>query len=266
MIKIDEANENVPCVSIIVTTFNRVRFLRETLDTILAQSFSDFELIVVDNMSVDETSEVISRLSDSRIQYFKNPNYGVIAVNRNYGIRKARGRYVAFCDDDDLWFPNKLKLQVDLLERNQAIALCYTNAESFIGTGDTISHLMIRRSVNKHHFFQLLRGNFIPNSSVLLRRNIFFELGFLNEDPDIREDYDMWLRIARRYSIAGLSLALIKYRIHLLNAAGNRASETLRAIRTASSIMKSFHIPLLIAWPSIAFQYAKYIIYRLSNK
>jgi len=91
-----------PCVSVIVTTFKRVKLLSETLDSILAQTFTDFELIVVDNISEDGTREYVTGIADSRVRYFRNANHGVIAVNRNYGIRQSEGKYIAFCDDDDL--------------------------------------------------------------------------------------------------------------------------------------------------------------------
>lgn len=263
MINLHEKNVGVPQVSIIVTTYNRVAFLKKTVDSILAQSFIDFELIIVDNMSVDETSKFILDITDSRIKYFKNPNFGVIAVNRNYGINEAKGMYIAFCDDDDLWLPNKLKLQVDFLQKNNTMALCYTNAESFSGEKETISKMMVRRIVKKHHFIQLLRGNFIPNSSVLLRRKIFLELGLLNENPSLREDYEMWLRVANKYPIGGINLALIKYRYHLNNIASNRAIETLRAIRTVRATTATLDIPIYVTLPSIAFQYIKYFIYKI---
>ena len=85
-----------PCVSVIVTTYKRVKLLQETLESILSQSFTDFELIVVDNMSEDGTQQFIAGIADPRIRYFRNPNHGIIAANRNFGIRQAEGRYVAF--------------------------------------------------------------------------------------------------------------------------------------------------------------------------
>lgn len=258
-------NIEKPSVSVIVTTYNRLNLLPETLFSILSQTFNDFELIIVDNMSMDGTSEYVASLTDPRIRYFRNPNHGIIAVNRNYGIRQAIGRYIAFCDDDDLWMLDKLSKQVALLETTPKLALCYTNAESFVGK-KILSARMISRVVHQHHFWQLLRGNFIPNSSVLIRSNVFQKVGLLSESPDLREDYEMCLRIAHKHEIAGIDEPLIRYRVHVGNVAGNRVSETLRAIRTVKSVIRLLCIPWYIAIPNVAFQYLKCFFYKFTSR
>lgn len=251
-----------PHVSVIVTTFNRVELLSETIDSILRQDYLDFEIIIVDNMSHDDTEKYIASLEDLRIRYFRNPNYGVVAVNRNYGIERAKGGLIAFCDDDDLWLPEKLREQVVYMERHPNVALCYTNAESFIGER-VIEKQRIRRCIRNHHFFQLLRGNYIPNSSVLIRSQVFQSLGQLTTDPTLREDYEMWLRIAKYYSLAGLDASLIRYRIHPNNTAHNRAAETLRSIRTVKSIVKILDVSTLVVQINITFQFFKYCFYSI---
>lgn len=253
-----------PCVSIIVTTFNRRELLAETINSILLQTFADFELIVVDNMSEDGTKEYICGISDCRIKYFRNPNDGVIAVNRNFGIQRARGVYIAFCDDDDLWLPTKLDQQVFLLTKNTDVALCYTQAESFLD-GKTVAPRMNRRYVYRNHFSALLRGNYFPNSSVIVRCFIFKELGLLTENPSLREDYEMWLRIAKYYTLMGIEASLIRYRMHSSNIAGNRAQETLRAIRTVRSVCNLLNLPFYLVWPNVVLQYLKYIFYRFQR-
>ena len=261
MSDLNRPNGDAPLVSIIVTTFNRVNLLAKTLDSILAQSCRDFELIVVDNMSEDGTAAFVASINDTRVLYYGNSNNGVIAINRNYGISRAKGHYVAFCDDDDLWLPDKLKTQIDILTKNPAIALCYSNAESFDNNG-TISQQMFRRLVNKNHFFHLLQGNYIPNSSVLILRTVFLELGLLSENTIIREDYDMWLRVSNTYPIIGVNAPLIRYRVHPGNAAGNRAVETLRAIRTLKSVTNVLNTKLHLVMFGLFVQYSKYLIYK----
>jgi len=251
-----------PHVSVIVTTFNRVGLLSETIDSILRQTYVDFELIIVDNMSCDATEEYVTQLADLRIRYFKNPNNGVIAVNRNYGIEQAKGKFIAFCDDDDIWVADKLRQQVFLMDRQPDVALCYTNAESFIGER-VIEKRRIHRNVRSNHFFQLLRGNYIPNSSVLIRAQVFHSLGLLTTDPTLREDYEMWLRIAKYYPLMGLDDSLIRYRIHPSNLAHNRAVETLRSIRTVKSILKLLDVSWLLGRLNIWFQFIKYFFYTI---
>jgi glycosyltransferase involved in cell wall biosynthesis len=254
-----------PSVSVIVTTFNRVKLLAETLNSILAQTYTDYEIIVIDNMSEDGTKEYIANLKDGRMRYFRNLNNGVIAVNRNYGIEQSQAKYIAFCDDDDLWLSDKLNQQITLLENNSKVAMCYTNAESFNGN-QVISSRMVKRCVKHNHFFQLLRGNFIPNSSVVVRRQVFKELGLLTNDGELREDYHMWLRISKEYPIQGIDRALIRYRVHLSNVAGNRAAETLRAIKTLKSSASLLSIRWLWLEPNLAYQWLKYCIYRIFKR
>ncbi len=255
----------IPCVSVVVTTFNRAKLLAETLDSIRAQTYTDFELIIVDNMSEDGTQEYVASLADPRIRYFRNPNNGVIAVNRNYGIQQARGKYIAFCDDDDLWLSDKLRQQVALLEQKPDVAMCYTNAESFV-CDRVIRKRMSSRCIRRNHFFRLLRGNFISNSSTLVRRQIFQEIGLLATNPMLFEDYEMWLRIARHHQLAGIEASLIRYRVHLNNASGNRAAATLRAIRTLRSSAESLDLPWMLVQPHVGYQLLKYFLYRMAKR
>lgn len=253
-----------PLVSVIVTTFNRCEMLANTIQSILEQTFFDFELIVIDNMSEDGTREYIGSIQDERIRYIRNQNYGVIAKNRNYGIREAKGSYIAFCDDDDLWMPNKLDIQVTLLQNNPSQVMCYSQAELFFDN-QTLKKLMIRRSVKKSHFIHLLQGNFIPNSSVLIKRDVFDQLGFLNESSEIREDYEMWLRVANNFSIVGTDQVLIRYRLHSSNNAGSKVAETMRAIRTLRSLAHPLRIPVYLYFPNLLIQYFKYAFYKINS-
>jgi len=249
-----------PVVSVIVTTFNRVHYLAETINSILAQTYKDFELIIVDNMSEDKTEEYVNNLADSRISYYRNPNYGVIAVNRNFGIEKAKGEYIALCDDDDLWLPEKLYCQIKLMDNHPKVRMCYSNAESFSGD-TTVKARMVRRIVKRNFFYQLLRGNYIINSSVLIDAKVFKELGLLTVNLELREDYHMWLRITKNYEIKGIDESLVRYRVHIANVAGNRATETLKSIRTLKSVVQELGVPWLLVTPNIGLQYLKYIFY-----
>ena len=113
-----------PLVSVIVSTHNRADLLCETLDSILSQTYENFELIVVDDGSTDNTEEVVKRHSAGRINYLKIDNWGGPARPRNIGIEKAKGKYIAFCDDDDIWLPKKLEKQINyIVNMKQMIAL-----------------------------------------------------------------------------------------------------------------------------------------------
>ncbi len=227
-----------PKVSVIVPTFRRAGLLKETVDSILAQTFTDFELIIVDNMSEDGTAEYVTGLGDARVRYFRNPNHGIISVNRNVGIKRSVGSYIAFCDDDDLWHPTKLEKQVALLGGDERIGLCYSNALSFNGSG-VLEQKMVRKKVFRNHYRHLFIGNFIVNSTVLLRRGIFDEYGLLSEERGYIavEDYAMWLAIARKYALAYIDESLVYYRIH---AAANSSNGQEMARKTFKVISAEF--------------------------
>jgi len=250
-------------ISVVVTTFNRVTYLAETLASIEAQTYRDFEIIVVDNYSTDGTDKLLQDYKGRNIHFISHQNNGIIAVNRNIGVSKANGEYIAFCDDDDLWFPTKLEKQMKALSRWPKAVLCYTNAESFNEKG-TLKAKRNSRSVMRNHFIHLLSGNFIQNSSVLVRTNVLRATGCLSEDPDIREDYDLWLRIAARYEIIGIDEALIKYRVHNSNIASNRARETLKALYTLRKTCQIINYPVRKYWTGLFIQYGKYLVYQMS--
>lgn len=205
-----------PKVSVIVTTYNRANIVVETIDSILNQTFRDFELIIVDNESTDDTEKVVKAYTDGRIRYFKNGNNGIIAVNRNYGINRARGDYIAFCDDDDLWMPDKLEKQVTELERDRRIGLICANGINFDDLGNHGKRFRARLTDRDFSFESLLRNNFVSSFTAVVRKAVLDELGMLDESRELVsvEDYELWLRIAKKYKVKYIDLPLGKYRTH----------------------------------------------------
>ena len=217
-------------VSVIVPTYNRAHVIKEAIVSILSQTFTDFELIVVDNESTDNTEEVIKSYTDHRIRYFKNQNSGVVAVNRNYGINKARGEYIAFCDDDDLWMPEKLERQIEELEKDLEIGLVCTNGIKFDENGQFGEMMQTELNDSGFTFESLIWGNRIACSSVLVRKEVLNDIGIFDESREIftAEDYELWLRIARKYRVKYLDIPLIKYRIHSGAYGDKRAIESIQ--------------------------------------
>ncbi len=208
------APENRPFVSVVVTTFNRKELLKETISSILNQTYQNFELIVVDNYSSYDFSEHIRSFNDSRIKAFQNQNGGNIAVNRNFGIGQSKGEFIAFCDDDDLWLPEKLELQIASLN------------DDIIGVGSDIdlvdnnSEVVERRGEGNDlalDFHRLIQFNNVPLSSLLVRST-----GLLFEESDAFfavEDFDFQLRLTKDSGKAILRLgqSLVLYRVNTLN-------------------------------------------------
>lgn len=213
---VNSANHN-PLVSIVVPTYNRRAMLGETLASIFNQTFCDFELIVVDNMSQDGTADYVQGLQDKRVQYYRNENHGVIAVNRNFGIRKAMGKYVAFCDDDDLWLPEKLKKQIGVFEA-VGISVVATNYEPFGDVQVLRKNIAIKSSdaYRDYAYAEILLGlNPIISSSVIVKRECLLECGGFDESADFRfiEDWELWLRLSVLGKIRVLAEPLLRYRM-----------------------------------------------------
>ena len=212
-------NDCSSLISVIVTTFNRENLLKETLHSILSQTYRNIELIVIDNYSEYDFFQLINSFQDKRIRGYQNKNNGIIAANRNFGIKKAIGEFIAFCDDDDLWHPDKLKKQMDAIIQNNAICLVYTlyqeiNHEVIL---DRILPRKKRRYEGNNIFLKLLFSSVIPNSSVLLRKEIIECVGYFDENPKLKavEDWDLWLRVSQKYQIGLVLEPLTFYRLNL---------------------------------------------------
>lgn len=208
------ASMDTPLFSIIIPTFNHAAFLREALQSVLAQSDTRWEALVINNFSEDQTEVVVASLSDRRIKLFNFQNNGIIAASRNEGIRRAQGKYLAFLDADDRWSPKKLAQCAKVLEEGVDL-VCHS--ERWFGTGTT-ERIVHYGPLSRARFESLLyEGNALSTSAVVARRKTIVECGGFEEDPKIvtAEDYDLWLRFARRGNrVEFLNEVLGEYRIH----------------------------------------------------
>ncbi len=188
----------------------------EAINSILNQTFKDFELIVVDNYSSDNTECVVKSYVDKRIRYFQNQNNGLVSINRNYGIEKSGGEYIAFLDDDDLWLPEKLERQVRLLDSNKELGLVYSDCYVIDSNGDLRENTYFYgiKPVRGDAFNELFQCNFIPMLTVVIRREVLDKVGEFNPRYIVAQDYDLWLRIAEYYPIHFIEQPLAKYRLH----------------------------------------------------
>ncbi len=193
-------------VSVIIPTHNRASFLQEAVESVLAQTFQDFELIVVDDGSTDCTPYAVRRWKD-RIRWVRQENSGVSRA-RNAGIRTARGRYLSFLDSDDLWLKEKLETQVDFLDANPHYAVCYTD-EIWIRKGRQVNPKKIHRKYSGWIFDRCLPLCIISPSSAMMRREVLDAVGEFDEGLPVCEDYDLWLRISSRFPVFSLGKKLI---------------------------------------------------------
>ncbi len=224
----------MPLVSVIVTTYNRQDLLSETLNSILNQTFQDFELIVVDNFSNYDFFTHIESFKNTKIKCFQNHNNGIIAVNRNYGLKHATGSYIAFCDDDDIWFPNKLEKQIAIFNNksDQNKKLIYSEVLLF---GENITEQISNRTPIAN-INDLIKRNQIPLSSTLIS---YSDLIIFNEDSDLIacEDFYLWLKLMKNgYSFFYIKEPLIKYRMAANSAYSSNSH--LNHIRTIYALIK----------------------------
>jgi len=217
----------VPQVSIVLATHDDAAWLDGAIATVRAQRFADWELLIVDDGSTDDTAAVVARHdADPRIRYLPGP-HAERCVARNRGIAAARGPFIAFLDADDRWHPDKLARQVAVLAAAPDAGLCYTPAR-FVDAGDHA--LGLRKPPVAHAgwlFPELMRGNCIILASVVARRDAVDEAGGFDESLPVCgcEDWDLWLRIARRRRIVAVDEELTRYRQH----AGNTPVDALLA-------------------------------------
>jgi glycosyltransferase involved in cell wall biosynthesis len=193
-------NDNkTPLVSVIMPTYNHANFIGRALQSLLDQTYANWELIVIDNHSTDNTDNVLAGFSDPRISYLKIHNNGVIALSRNMGIRKAKGEWIAFLDSDDWWSCEKLKVCCDSVRSNIDIIyhdlLIEEESKSFFSSRKTLKSRQLQSPVLLD---LLIHGNLIANSSVVVRKRLLEKVGLIDENPEMvaSEDYNTWLRIA----------------------------------------------------------------------
>ncbi len=201
-----------PVVSVVLPVYNCPRYVGQAIESVLEQTYADFELIVIDDGSTDETPDVLRRYEDSRIRLITQANRG-LATTLNRGIELARGRYIARQDQDDICFPDRLARQVTFLDANPACALLGTWAEIWIEDAKT-DRAHRHPSDNPTLQFELLLNNPFVHSSVMLRRAALAEVGGYSTDHGRQppEDYELWSRIARQFEVANIPEILHAYR------------------------------------------------------
>ena len=195
-----------PTVSVIIPTYNRWPMVGEAIESVLAQSYRSWELIVVDDGSTDDTSERLA-LYGSKIKYISRQRSGVAAA-RNHGIASATGQYVAFLDSDDLWMPRKLEVQTAFMEQHPNVQICQTE-EIWIHRGVRINPKAKHAKPSGDIFRSSLDLCLVSPSAVMMSTPLFIESGGFDESFPVCEDYDLWLRISVHCSVPLIPVPLV---------------------------------------------------------
>ena len=210
-------------VSVIIPNYNYERFLRETIDGVLAQSYSQIEIIVVDDGSADSSKEILGSYGGKLTAIFQK-NQGVSAA-RNNGVKASSGEYIAFLDADDWWFPTKIEKQIAMFEVDPSLGLVHVGVDEVNAAGE----LLLRRLDGSDgdvavELLMLTRAGVLGGGSgIVVRRDVFDEVGGFDPRLSTSADWDLFFQVANRYKVGFVKEALIKYRIHGSNMHGNVA-------------------------------------------
>lgn len=228
-------------VSIITPTYNCSNYVASTIHSVLAQTLQDFEIIIVDDCSIDNTVEVIQRIKDERIKLFVNEKNMGPAYSRNKALMYASGEYVAFLDGDDLWFPDKLEKQISFMEKNKYF-FSYTNYEEIDENGNKLNSFLTGPKRINHREF--MRACYVGCLTVMYKRELIPDLQ-IPADIYKRNDYALWLKVSERSDCYLLDEILASYR----RGAGISSGRKTRLLKYHKDLfMKLYNYGLYRAW------------------
>lgn len=226
-------NPDMATVSIVIPTYNHADFLKSAIRSVLDQTLMDWEAIVVNNHSEDDTEQVVDSFNDDRIRLVNFRNHGVIAASRNHGIRLAKGDYIAFLDSDDVWYPEKLsRCMAKLCDGYDAV--CHAELWTKEGWSRKVQYGPERRTTYQSLLYD---GNCLSTSAIVVKRTALDRTGGFDEDRGMvtAEDYELWLRLARSGSRIGLIDDILgEYRLH----DGNQSKAVMRNHQAELAVLR----------------------------
>ncbi|MBN1405136.1 MAG: glycosyltransferase [Candidatus Omnitrophica bacterium] len=208
-----------PLISVIIPFYNNVNYISQALDSVINQTYKNFEIIAVDDGSIDDTKYIVQKnikKYPEKIKYLYQTNSGSAAA-RNKGIAEAKGELIAFLDSDDTWLPGNLARQTELLDKTPAVSLVHSDFIYFNDQGIERKS-EYSKNIKKHFsgdiFYYLFRENFISTSTVVVRKDVFEKSGLFDEEFRMSQDYDLWLRITKKYKVGYVDTPLVRIRCH----------------------------------------------------
>lgn len=233
-------NSTLPLVSVIIPTHNRAGMLRCSVESVLNQSFQDFEILIISDGSIDNTPHIVASFNDPRIRFFEHEVSKGASAARNTGLRAAKGKYIAFLDDDDEWMENKLVVQADLLEKSPPeVGLVYGWMEYFCdGKSTGVRKPELRGDIFQH----MLDKQAITNSSsVMIKRSVVDKVGYFAENLPRGNDGNYWRRITKHFHVDFVPEILAKIHVgHMERISTNTRNSLLNAIKAKESQLETF--------------------------
>lgn len=256
---------NNPLVSVVVVTYNRLDYLKTTIDSILSQTYKNIEVFIIGDGHQQGVKGYIDSINDERIFYSYVEHCGYPAKGRNLGISMSTGEIIAFCDDDDLWLQNKLERQLDVFRDNDKLLLCCTDRKTIDSKGDIIDIRNLKYKPKRFNKNKLLLSNFVSYSSVMTRKSTLLNVDCFIDDIKFRavEDYHLWLKIASKGNILFINEALTLYRVHNNNISKSLLEGTKKVIKVYDDIFKKYNYSALNKSVAYCVVYTKLIIYRI---
>ncbi len=186
--------------SIVTPTYNRCKLLKRAIDSVVNQTLQNWELLIIDNHSIDGTKELVKTYENEKIKYLQIKNSGIIAKSRNLGIKNSEGAFIAFLDSDDWWYSNKLEIISRYIKDYDFI---YHEMDVFINEKKSKDKLRVRDLKSPIFDDLMINANAIINSSVVFRSSLIDEVGLIDESNDLSsiEDYDFWIQISRKTNL-----------------------------------------------------------------
>lgn len=233
------AQSATPLVSVIIATYNRAHVISQAIESVLKQTCKDYEIIVVNDGSRDGTEQLLREQYAGKIVYIGKETNGGLSAARNTGIKASRGKYVAILDDDDLWLPEKLEMQLGLIEKQPSLGLVFCNSFTVNVHDEVLGE--IKGAKKGAIFDEVLSSNCLgPPSGVLLQKKVFAETGYFDENLTALEDWDLWIRVSQCYEIDFVDQPLVKYRVH----SNNMSSDVVNMQLSTFAVLDKY-------WPSV---------------
>ena len=220
----------MPKISVVMPAYNAEKYIAQAIDSILGQSYRDFEFLILNDCSTDGTEAIISAYNDPRIVYLKNDKNMGVAATLNKGFAAARGEYIARMDADDISLPERFSLQVAFLDAHPEVTVLGTHVECFSteGSGPLVQYMGSSAQLR----IDLLFSSALAHPSVMLRRQPILALGGYDSHFEGMEDYELWCRVAEKSDLAVLPQVLLRYRIHPSQVTQQPSERKRQAART----------------------------------
>jgi glycosyltransferase involved in cell wall biosynthesis len=217
-----------PLISVIINCFNGEKYLDQALDSVLAQTYQHWEIVFWDNQSTDHSAIIVKCHADARIRYFYAPHHTVLGEARNLAISQAKGEWVAFLDCDDLWAPEKLALQVQLIRQHGSkLGLVYGRADHLVeidglstAWGRKLTQISsdLRMELPKGCIFpQMMCANHVPLVAALVKRSALEAVGGISPSLKQAEDYELFVKVSHKFTVAAVDTEICQFRVHQNN-------------------------------------------------